>query len=324
MSRLARIVRRASGGRRRPSSPLVSVVVPVFGTEAYLADCLSSLLRQTLTDIEIVVVDDCSPGDAAAIVARVAGDDQRVRLVRHDENLGLMQARLTGGREARGAYLGFVDSDDVVEDWFVEVLHGAAVRHGADLVECAIVFEQVDGTVQIQNRGGEQHQLHGAAIMHAVLEGRLSNNMCNKLVRTPVWRAAVEHLRPEWSTVFFAEDMLFLFLLVQQATSYAHVPDAGYHYIRRAESITLAADIDSVVSRVTDLGRVYEVVHSVLAARHEPPELVATFFHREFAIVVDELFGQLAATPGPAGLPAAPVSLGLLGAMVADGLARPR
>lgn len=96
-----------------PSTPLLSVVVPVHGTEAYVEECLASIAAQPVSDHEVVVVDDGSPDRAADLVRRRARRDPRVRLVQQD-NAGLGAARNAGVATARGRYLAFVDSDDVL------------------------------------------------------------------------------------------------------------------------------------------------------------------------------------------------------------------
>ena len=83
--------RRSGPSADSPARPLVSVVVPVYRTEKYFEGCLSSLLRQTFTDFEIIVVDDASPRGGVAEIVRAAGDG-RVTMIRHGQNLGLIQA----------------------------------------------------------------------------------------------------------------------------------------------------------------------------------------------------------------------------------------
>src|SRR5512139_3799743 len=97
-------------GRRGPE---ISVVVPFYNVEAYLAECLDSLVDQTFDDFEVLLVDDGSPDGSRAIAERYAAADPRLRVVTRP-NGGLGAARNTGIREARGRYLTFVDSDDVV------------------------------------------------------------------------------------------------------------------------------------------------------------------------------------------------------------------
>lgn len=92
---------------------LCSVVIPVYRCETYLAQTLRSVLDQTVSDIEVLVVDDCSPDRSGEIAMQWAGKDSRVRYLRHTKNQGVAQARNTGIREARGKWIAFLDGDDL-------------------------------------------------------------------------------------------------------------------------------------------------------------------------------------------------------------------
>ncbi len=295
------------------SPPLVSIVVPVFGTEQYLADCLESILRQSLRQIEIVVVDDCSPGDVSGIIDRVAGTDERVRLIRHEVNSGVLQARLTGVGAARGEYVGFVDSDDLVEPWFVETLHAVAINQDADFVQCALTVSEVDGSTWLLNRGGARHNVRGDAIVHGLLAGKMSNSLCNKLIRTTTFRSAMRRLEPDWRSVSFAEDLLLLFLIALESSRYSHVPDAGYRYLRRPNSIRSSPGSASVSGRMCDLGRVYEALHPILVNRGDPLQLVEAFLDREFRAVTREMFAEFTVENEPSELLLTPAVVHLLG-----------
>ncbi|WP_430784216.1 CDP-glycerol glycerophosphotransferase family protein [Actinoplanes sp. G11-F43] len=92
--------------------PLLSIVLPVYRVQAYLRECLDSLLGQPFTDIEVIAVDDCSPDHCGAILDEYAARDPRVRVLHLAENVGLGQARNEGQRHATGEFVWFVDSDD--------------------------------------------------------------------------------------------------------------------------------------------------------------------------------------------------------------------
>jgi CDP-glycerol glycerophosphotransferase len=111
--------------------PRISVVVPIYDVEEYLDECLRSLAGQTFADFEAVMVDDGSTDGSAAIAERFAGADPRFRLVRQP-NGGLSRARNTGIEAARGEYLAFLDSDDVLPPDAYERLLGALERTGSD------------------------------------------------------------------------------------------------------------------------------------------------------------------------------------------------
>ncbi len=130
--RAARRLARTGVGRRL-RRPAVSLVVPFYNVEEYLADCLDSILRQSFGDFEVLLVDDGSPDGSRAIAEQYAARDERVRIVTR-ENGGLGAARNTGVRAARGRFLTFVDSDDLLPANALNVLVSSARRTGSDIV----------------------------------------------------------------------------------------------------------------------------------------------------------------------------------------------
>ena len=101
--------------------PKVSIIVPCWGVEKYLDRCVESLVNQTLTDIEIILVDDGSTDNCPAMCDRWAEKDSRIKVI-HKENGGLSSARNAGLDACTGDYIGFVDSDDWIEPDMYEYL----------------------------------------------------------------------------------------------------------------------------------------------------------------------------------------------------------
>lgn len=114
--------------------PLVSIIVPVYRVEAYLTRCLDSLCQQSLTDIEVIVVDDASPDGCGAICDEYAAKDPRFKVLHLPENRGLSAARNLAMEHACGKYLMFVDSDDWVHKDFCQAAYNCAEQNQADLV----------------------------------------------------------------------------------------------------------------------------------------------------------------------------------------------
>lgn len=112
--------------------PAVSVIVPVYNTEKYVQKCLDSLLAQTLSDIEIICVNDCSTDGSLKILQDYAKKDSRIRIIDFKENRGAAAARNTGIDAAAGEYIGFVDSDDFIDPDFYEKLYIKAKETNAD------------------------------------------------------------------------------------------------------------------------------------------------------------------------------------------------
>lgn len=113
----------------------VSVIIPVYNTEKYLRKCLDSVCNQTLKDIEIICVNDCSPDNCLDILREYAENDNRIKIIDFTENKGAAAARNAGIEQAQGEYLGFVDSDDFIDLDFYEKLYNKAAETGADAVK---------------------------------------------------------------------------------------------------------------------------------------------------------------------------------------------
>lgn len=118
------------------NKPKVSIVVPIYGVEKYLRQCVDSILAQTLTDIEIILVDDGSPDKCPQIVDEYAAHDKRVVAV-HQPNGGYGTAVNHGIELARGEYIGIIESDDWIEPTMYEKLYANATKNNSDVVKCS-------------------------------------------------------------------------------------------------------------------------------------------------------------------------------------------
>ena len=114
-------------------TPFLSIVVPAYNVEEYLPQCVDSILRQTFTDFELLLVDDGSKDSTGRLCDEYAGKDRRIRVI-HKENGGLVSARKAGLSEALGTYVAYVDGDDWIAECMMEKLCGQASDTGADIV----------------------------------------------------------------------------------------------------------------------------------------------------------------------------------------------
>ncbi|MCM1137784.1 MAG: glycosyltransferase [Duncaniella sp.] len=123
--------------------PEISIVVAVYKAEAYIRRCLDSILAQTFTDYEVIMVDDGSPDSSGEICEEYAGRDPRFKVI-HKENGGVGSTRHVGMEHSRGRYSSHIDPDDWVEPTFLELLHKAAEENHADIAICNTVKEYGD------------------------------------------------------------------------------------------------------------------------------------------------------------------------------------
>ena len=130
--------------------PKLSVIVPVYNTEKYLRQCVDSILGQTLSELEIILVNDGSKDNSGVICDEYAAKYDQVTVI-HKENGGVSSARRAGVAAAKGEYVAFVDSDDWIDpDMYAQML-ASAREHDADAVLCDILFELDKGIIVREN-----------------------------------------------------------------------------------------------------------------------------------------------------------------------------
>lgn len=117
---------------------LISIVIPVYNVEKYLEECLNSVINQTYSNIEIILVDDGSPDGCGKICDKYANEDNRIKVI-HKKNGGLSDARNYGIDAASGEYITFIDSDDYVDSGYIEKLYSAIKVNNTKISQCGIL-----------------------------------------------------------------------------------------------------------------------------------------------------------------------------------------
>lgn len=202
----------------------VSVIVPFWKVEAFIARCASSLMEQTLQEVEFIFVDDASPDRSAEILREaVAGSGRDVKILSHPENKGLPAARNTGLSAARGKYVFHCDSDDYLEPAMLEKLYLAAEAARADIAYCDFWLDFGDTRRLMPARG-----FGDAATMlrEGFLAGTLKYNVWNKLARRSLYEGISF---PEGHSM--GEDMTMM-MLASRAGAVVHVAEPLYHYMK--------------------------------------------------------------------------------------------
>lgn len=118
--------------------PLISIIVPVYNVEEYVARCIKSICKQTYSNIQVILVDDGSTDTSGEICDKFALQDSRIEVV-HQKNQGLSEARNTGFAYIKGSYISFVDSDDYISENYISYLYGLIVNENADLSSCKYI-----------------------------------------------------------------------------------------------------------------------------------------------------------------------------------------
>jgi len=135
----------SGNSQKNSEAPKISVILPVYGVEKYIDECLHSIRRQTLQDIEIITVNDCSPDGSQAIIDRHAAEDKRIRPILLKQNIGQGLARNVGIESAKGDYIQFIDSDDFfATNDYLESVYTTAIQDDAQMVRGRKIYEQLE------------------------------------------------------------------------------------------------------------------------------------------------------------------------------------
>ena len=232
-------------------SPLVSIVIPVYNAEKYLAECLESVCNQTLVDIEIICVDDGSTDGSASLLDDYAKKDERIHVI-SQTNGGELAARNSGIQLASGQWIGFVDSDDRVSADMFERLLGNGEKHQADISHCGLLFFYTDGReIPHFGTGIVKLQDHDTGLIDILNGSQIEPSMCNKLYRRELFNDFNIAERIQHNG-----DLYCNFILFGKASSAIYEDFCGYHYRRYADSVS--GDFEAVDS-----------LRDILSVRHE-------------------------------------------------------
>lgn len=221
-------------------TPWLSLLIPVYKVEPWLPECLASIRDQAAQDIEVLLLDDASPDASGALARQLTEDWPDARVLVHAKNRGLSAARNSLLAEARGEYVWFLDSDDVLLPGSIQSLRDA-IAHGApDLVLCD--FRVVRERMRLKHRlRGELHRrtFAGAPRQTRPVEPELVAGLLqvgqlhswSKIARREVWQAAPF---PEGR---YYEDMAVIAALIASTRSYRYVPETWVGYRQREGSI---------------------------------------------------------------------------------------
>ena len=215
--------------------PAISIIVPVYKTERFLNACIASILAQTFTDFELILVDDGSPDGCPALCDAAAAKDSRIRVI-HKKNGGQSTARNAGLDAAHGEWIAFVDSDDTITPDYCAKLYAAVQATGAQMAVCN--YRQVDESGQPL----KEQYLHVRA---EVLDQKQALEHCTLLPYMVVWNklfhaAIFETLRFRENLIY--EDTILMAQAIEQTEKVVNIPDQMYLY-RKVRGSTMNSKV---------------------------------------------------------------------------------
>lgn len=234
----------------------VSVIIPVYNVEHYLARCLDSVLHQTYYDIEIIMVDDASSDGSMAIAEQYQKQYRNIVLVKHKRNQGLMMTRRDGYLVATGEWIMFLDSDDALPKDAVEKLVNKQVETNADIVMGDLMKYYVDGTTE-RVVGSLDTDATKIEVLSALIELRVAHSLCGKLYKMDLFRKGDLQT---FNSLTIAEDGCLFYQLVAKTERMASLHAIVYDYYENKASSSLHT---YGVNQVENVIVAYQVIASI-------------------------------------------------------------
>lgn len=231
----------------------VSIILPVYNAAQTINRMLESLRVQTLTDFEVLMIDDGSTDESCMILDEYANKDTRFKVV-HKRNEGVSAARQTGVELAQGEYVIHADSDDWVDQTMLEELYAKAENDDADVVICDFFSNTDTGQTLCKQRPSE---LKADVILRELFQ-QLHGSCCNKLVRQACYNKYNVRFP---KGINHCEDLLFWTQLLQHNdVKVSYLPKAFYHYYVNSNSITRHYTRSTYEMRLKYLTKLYEIL----------------------------------------------------------------
>jgi len=213
--------------------PKISVIIPIYNVDSYIAKCLESVINQSYKNLEIIIINDGSTDKTKDICEHYANTDNRIVLV-NQNNQGISMARNKGLDMAAGEYIGFVDGDDWIDRDMYELLYKNLCKYDSDISMCKFVFINENGDLLYQ-----RYDLQERSVIYLENQEKMSNfieseknYLWNKLYKKDLFN----HIRFPKNKLF--EDVFISCKLIDKANRIVISSEHKYYYLRRNNSIT--------------------------------------------------------------------------------------
>jgi glycosyltransferase involved in cell wall biosynthesis len=208
--------------------PQISVIVTVYNVGKYLRRCLDSVVAQTFSGFECILVDDCSTDSSSAICDEYAKTDARIKVVHNKTNRGCPQSRKSGFGIAAGDYALFIDSDDCIEKDMLELMYNKVVTENLDMVCCGIYINSKNRQDCFDNPVPESKM---EMIKQILTFGKFTPSLCNKLVKHNIYEKVV------FPTANYGEDRPISIQTIYYSKNIGFIENFLYHYYQNDNSI---------------------------------------------------------------------------------------
>lgn len=237
----------------------VSVIIPIYNVEEYLPKCLDSVINQTYKDLEIICVNDCSPDNCDKILQDYASKDERIKIINREKNGGLSAARNTGMDAATGEYIYFIDSDDWIDNDYIEQMVKAALKNKAEVVlNTNILLHKADKTPW---QHMPQYTMNFAKDQFLDAQSCILNIIWNTWAY--LWKKSfLDRINARFPEGYVIEDIYFQATTLVYLNQLYIIRNGAYHYIQRPSSIMGSLSSKSLIPIIKIMNKIYDYYSS--------------------------------------------------------------
>lgn len=218
---------------------LISVIVPIYNVEKYVAKCIESIINQTYANLEIILVDDGSTDRSGKICEYYKKKDDRISVI-HQSNKGVVSARSVGIEKSKGKYIGFVDGDDYIDASMYEKLYLNIENKNVDMVHMGYFQDEHKEVLGVNSSLVVDFMIMSKSgficdlICNNEAETWISPSIWSKLFRKNIIKKANDAIPQD---LYYGEDLICLLNVIQNSSKIGIINDAAYHYVTRADSV---------------------------------------------------------------------------------------
>ena len=228
-------------------NPKISVIIPVYNKEIYILRILRSIQNQNFEDIEIIFMDDCSKDKSVSLIEKYQKEDQRIRLIKHEKNVGTLINRNEGALNAKGEYILFIDTDDLLLNDILNTTYYFAKKYNLDIIQFRAYWGYYLSNVYKYDDYGYihksniKHQPELSDLMYYEYPDKILQteyNLWGKLIKKEIYIKTLDKIDKKYleQHMTLHEDGMILFILFKVAKSYLYLDRFGMFYSRNENS----------------------------------------------------------------------------------------
>lgn len=235
----------------------ISIIIPIYNVEKYLSKCLDSVCNQSYKNIEIVCVNDGSTDKSLEILKKYSKEDNRFKIISR-ENKGLLYSRIEGTKKSTGKYVTFLDSDDWIDNDYIEKLYYYIKEYNCDIVRCNLKFVSDDEKIIKYQKSFKNNYFDSKKIKDYVFLEFCKSYKYNNAVKQLMNRKILKDINKVDTTISMGEDLEFNMNIYDKVNSLFTTEYCGYNYRYNPNSISKVLSKDKLKNNIIDEIKVYD------------------------------------------------------------------